>query len=185
MTMLSLTLFPNFKPLCVPVPLLSFLYIFSNLSFRQIIGRVRWVRVPPPCPSWLQHWLLLKIWPWNQTKTAVVPSLSFSKGWLPVLKTAVLFAQQRPRYPSYTVKGNNHSLNHYLPFKRDSLESFQVWADDQERELLKTDNHDPEWITPTSTYLLDPMTDCGHSAAILQLLCAYIYYVLHIVYFNP
>lgn len=60
-----------------------------------------------------------------------------------------------------------------------------MWADDQERELLKTDNHDPEWITPTSTYLLDPVTDCGHSATILQLLHAYIYYVLHIVYFNP
>lgn len=61
-----------------------------------------------------------------------------------MLKTAVLFAQQGPHYPSYTVKENNHSLNHFLPFKRDSLESFQVWADDQERELLKTDNHDPE-----------------------------------------
>lgn len=185
MTMPSITLFPKSKPPGVPVPLLSFFHIFSNLSFRQIIGRVPWVWAPPPCPSWLQYWLLLKILPWNQMKTAVVPNLSFSKGWFPVLKTAALFAQQCPHYPSYTVKENNHSLNHYLPFKRDSLESFQVWADDQERELLKTDNHDPEWITPTSTYLLNAVTDCGHSVTIFQLLYVYIYYVLHIVYFNP
>jgi hypothetical protein len=91
----------------------------------------------------------------------------------------MVFAQQRLHYLFYTVEEKNHSPNHFLPFKIESLESFQVWADDHARELLKTGNRDPELFVKPRDLL---WTVSDHSVASVYL---YLLYATYCLIFNP